>query len=380
MTMAPTADALLPLFTEGFARIPKPRQLEGPATAGLCRHRGETVVATPMLLHLAAQLVSLREAVGLLFATEPRYRDVWLRLQAFRLADLGRQQDGEALCTAINSLGPAAGALRQRLPDARLEPTTYGSLEVAVFGAPADQPAAGPGLLRVLSLTAPLVEGGQGLPLPLLAPVHPLDPRENWVPGRLLQAPGEGACKANPFVLSGGIDTAAGELMDWVLKTPWATLLGQLVFMAEAWAAERQGGLALELPPEGWEHFAAPPRVHVAVTLADGREVLCGSLGAFCLRVLDRLGMALVPLMTDHELDGRLALVIGRLLREGVWAYRAVARPEYVISGRFSDDCYRGAGHRYVYLAGERLAEAMRSVGVTWARTLTERKTEKPGA
>jgi hypothetical protein len=363
---------LLDLFTRGFAKVPAAWELQAAEACGLWwRPEEDIVVATPALLRLADYLPRKAEAAGLLLAAEPRFRDPWLRLQAARLAELGRRGAEEELCRAIDALGPAAKALLPRLKDACLEPTPQGPIEVSLFGAPADQPAGGPGLLRVLSLTAHLVEAEQGIPADILPPTDPKDPRENWLAGRLLQAPDEASQETNPYVLCGGLGQAVENRMSWVLGNPWATLLAHLVFLAEAWAAERRGGMVMELPLKQLEHFAAPPEVQVIVTLEDEREVLCGSLGELCLRVLDTLGMSLVPRLASAQLDVRLAPIVGRLIREGVWAYRASARPRYEIGAAFSYDCYRGEGHRYIYRAGERLTELLRSVTVAWARSLT---------
>jgi hypothetical protein len=157
--------------------------------------------------------------------------------------------------------------------------------------------------------------------------------------------------------------------MTWVLGTPWITFLAVLAFTAEAWAAERHGGVNIELPLPQISAFAAPPRLEVVVTLADGREVLCGSLGELCLRVLDALGMALVPGKDASALDGMLAPAVGELLRARVWNWQSVARPRYVISDDFSVDCYRKDGHRYIYRGADKLSQVMRSVCVAWART-----------
>jgi hypothetical protein len=70
------------------------------------------------------------------------------------------------------------------------------------------------------------------------------------------------------------------------------------------------------------------------------------------------------------QLDARLGKVVSRLLAAGVWSYEAHQRPRYVIGERFSDDCYRGEGHRYIYRAGESLADTMREVCLAWARSL----------
>jgi len=131
--------------------------------------------------------------------------------------------------------------------------------------------------------------------------------------------------------------------------------------------------------------FGAPPRVDVVVTLPDGCEVLCGSLGELCNRAVDALGMAIVPPIETEDLDAALAPVVARLLRAGVWVWQPDARPRYVISDGFSRACHGGVGHSAIYLNGERLSETLRSVCVNWARLRANLSTsvdgdgEKPG-
>lgn len=373
----PSVEALAGLFTQGHTQMPDVWDLNGPTRAGLWWRAGSReAVATPLLLRRAAEVPNPGERVGLLLATEPRFRGPWLTLTAARLAELGQREDLAELCRKIDTLGASASALRDRIGNARITPSPHASLELALFGAPADQPAAVPGMLRVLGRTAALVEGDHGAEAPPLDAVHPRDPGVNWVAGRLLQAPGVAA--------SGGTSVLAGAVlpcpapdnpearMAWVLETPWVTLLAVLVFTAEAWAAERQGGLQLELPGRHVRHFAAPPEIDVTVTLADEQEFLCGSLAELCLRLLDALGMALVPAIDDATLDSRLGKVVAELFRAGVWRFRPEARSRYLIGDGFGFDCYRGEGHRYIYLGAEGLSQSLRSVAVTWAKARVE--------
>jgi hypothetical protein len=374
MAAEPSVPTLFGLLRDGRARVPATWELDGPARAGLWWRvpgSGE-VVATPALMRLAASLPADGEAVGALLATEPRYRDPWLTLEAARLRDLGQRGALPALCEAIGLAGPAAGALRERLATARLAPTGQGALELAIFGGAADQPMAALPLRRALAATAPRVEGDLGAEQAPLPPTDPEDPAVSWRPGRLLQAPDtddrSDPDTAGDSVLSGRVAPCEGDPLRWVLDTPWATLLAVLGFTAEAWAAERRGGVQLELPLAAVQSFGAPPRIDVVVTLPDGREVLCGSLGELCLHAVDALGMALVPPWEPADLDAALGPVVARLLRAGVWVWQPDARPRYVISDAFSRACYGGLGHRAVYLNGERLAEVLRAVCVTWAR------------
>lgn len=371
MPAAPSLSALVGLLRDGHARVPASWELDGPVAAGLFWRAGEgaEVIATPALVRLAEALTTEGEALGALLATEPRYRDPWLRLEAARLRDLGQRGEFAALCDAIHAIGPAAGVLRERLSDARLAPTGQAALELALFGGSADQPMAALPLRRALAATAPFIEGGRGVPQSELPAMDLADLAVNWVTGRLLQAPIPAAGAAGAAVLSGHVVPCESDRMTWVLATPWITLLAVLGFTAEAWAAERRGGVQLELPIAAVQSFGAPPRIDVVVTLPDGREVLCGSLGELCLRVLDAIGMAMVPPTRANALDLALAPVVAALLRAEVWIWQPDARPRYVISDGFSLDCYRGLGHRAICLAGEGLSQSLRSVCVAWARS-----------
>ena len=72
-------------------------------------------------------------------------------------------------------------------------------------------------------------------------------------------------------------------------------LLAQLVFTQEAWRAEQiSGQLSLELSDDQLGNPYEPKRIDVVVVRTDGAEVLCGSLGEFVHRVLQRLQIALV--------------------------------------------------------------------------------------
>jgi hypothetical protein len=370
MATEPSIPALLGLLTDGRTRVPATWELDGPAKAGLWwRVPGSAeVIATPTLIRLAATLPTPGEAVGAVLATEPRFRSPWLSLEAARLRALGRQGAVAALCEAITVDGAAAATLRESVESARLAPTGFGGLELAVFGGAADQPMASLPVRRAIATTAPLIEGGHGIEHSVLSEVVAGELHESWRAGRLLQAPGAPLGTAGNYVLSGHVAEREGATLSWVLDSPWCTLLAVLGFTAEAWAAERRGGVQLELPLSAVQTFGAPPRIDVVVTLPDGREVLCGSLGELCLRSLDALGMALVPNRDAATLDAALAPVVATLLRAGVWVWQPLARPRYVLSDGFSRACYSGLGHKAIYLGGERLSETLRAVCTGWAR------------
>src|SRR5262249_23614643 len=146
----------------------------------------------------------------------------------------------------------ASAILRKMLPQAGLKPTGLAELETLLLGAPVDQAVTTPRLLRALGATAELVEGGRGSPAAAVADIDPLDPRNNWVRGRLLPEPSadELPRPGATAVLPGGWqpltsaevptgDPPRNAAIRWVLNRPWALLLAQVVFTQDAWAAEK---------------------------------------------------------------------------------------------------------------------------------------------
>jgi hypothetical protein len=343
-------------------------------------------VASAALARLAARLPNRDEATAAVFACEERHRDAWWPLVAARILDAGRRRDLAELCAAIDLVGPASAALRKHLLKAALKPTGLAELETLLFGAPADQAVTAPRLLRALGATAELVEGGRGSPAGAVADIDPLDPRKNWVRGRLLREPSadELPRPGASAVLPGGWqpltpvevpadDPPRNAAIRWVLNRPWALLLSQLVFTQEAWAAERlEGGLALELDDAHLGHFHEPGVVHVVVTTSAGDEVLCGSLGGLLLRVLDYLGVTLLaPTARPEFLDDRLGTLVHALLERKVWRYDARGasgrRPGYLIHEEFSDACYGRFGGNHFYRLGSPLTSAIRATCEAWA-------------
>lgn len=363
----PSVTTLSRLFDKGFTRVPSTWDLRGPALTGLWWEPEEGLaVATPKLLRLRESLPNDAEGVAALLATEARYRKPWLELQAARLRELSAVERRSELMAAIDVLGGASSALTDLVNKAQLRATGEATLELELFGAPADQSIAGPALLRVLGATADLVEGGLGSPASALPECDIDDPRTGWQAGRVIQSPrpkGGGF----PWLLPGTVNGSNEDQLATVLERPWLTLLAVLTFMAEAWAAEHQGGLILELPEEKVEQFAHPPQILVTVELADGVEVVCGTLGEGLSRVIEALSMAVVPAQSSRQLDQSLADIVAVLLRHQVWRYQSETR-HYVIHPSFSSLCYRSRGHRVIYRSGRQLSDVLRAVFTSWAR------------
>jgi hypothetical protein len=352
-----------------------------------------TQTATALLAGLPAE-----EGIAAIFACEPAIRPHWLHIAAARLRELGQRRDTEGLCAAIETLSGAGGALLEALPEANLNPTPHTELERSVLDAPADQAVATPRLLRVLGATAELIEGKRGIPAAALPDIHPLNPAQNWVQGRILRLPDpfseELYLPEKTSVLSGSWQVPPSnyqrpeereerKAMRWVLQCPWPFLLAQVVFTQEAWAAERNpSGMALELDRQHEGHEYQPPQVRIAVTTKDGEEVECGSLGALTLRVLGQLGVALLaPALNGADLaahlDERFARVINALLLRKVWRFTHGGTQQagvYSIHPEFSDECYRALGSSNFYRQGDRVTVAIRTTSENWA---TERLSQR---
>lgn len=336
------------------------------------------VVATLRLVELLHTLPDAREAAAAVFACELVCRQAWLRILAARLKEMGQLREVESLSAAISTLGTASAAVLVVLPEAALQPTGLSDFEQALFGVAAEQAVATPALMRAIGATAELIEGERGATATTLADVTADDPRVNWVRGRLLRLPNSEAPPDVSAIFSGSLVLLkeSGDqhaVMRWVLARPWAFLLAQVVFMQEAWEAERiAGGLALELEPNQLARFHCPPQVRVVVTTAAGDEVDCGSLGELVQRVLGQLGIGLLaPKLNAAAFDDLLAPVIEALLQQQVWAFwdagRGARRPGYTIHERFSNACYRAYGSKHFYRFGDAVTAAFRNACVMWA-------------
>jgi hypothetical protein len=339
------------------------------------------------LVYLATRLPNTEETIAAVFACQPELRTAWLRVIAARLRELGKRRDSAELCQAIDPLGEASLRIRNELPHSNLQSTGHGTLETALFAAPAEQAVVWPKLLRMIGATAELIEGECGQAVTALPTVEPLDPKRTWCNGRLLQLPvvRETALQDLKFVLSGdfgplsdteqgGGDMKSQALMRWVLFRPWVTLLAQIAFVQEAWDAEQiSGRLTLEVADDQLANPYEPSRVDVVVTTADGEEILCGTLADLVLRVLGRLGVTLLARPEEvAQLDLRLGPVVHRLLEQKVWRFEPRGsggrRPGFVIDDDFSTSCYRAFGSKYFYRGGSVLTAAIRLTCEQWAR------------
>lgn len=271
--------------------------------------------------------------------------------------------------------------------NASLQPTSHQALEIALFGASAEQAVVWPKLLRVIGATSELIEGKHGHPLAALPTIEPLDPKRTWCNFRLLQMlVVEGTSPdSQSFVLNGycgpllpvervNDDIESQAVMRWVLSRPWIMLLAQVAFVQEAWEAEQiSGRLMLELAEDQLANPYEPSRVDVVVTTPDGDEILCGTLADLVRRVLVRLDVTLLARPEEAALlDQQLAPVMHLLLEKKIWRFEAGAgggrRPGFLIDDEFSTSCYRAFGSKYFYRLGSVLTAAIRSTCEQWAR------------
>jgi len=377
--------ALEVLLTTGEVAVKRLGALDGGKRLGLWSVAGQTAVATPELVRLWARMPDATETIAAILSLETAIRPRWLNVLAGRVRETGQRQDAVNLCRTIDALGPAAQEVEKRLEATRAGATDFEEIECRLFGLPAHVASSFPKVLRAISETADLVEAQRGSPGTPLPRIDTLNVKRNWRLGRILQRPTVDAKSVDTgYVLSGCIaplnsketvkndDERTGRIR-WILSRPWLLLLAQIVFTQEAWQAEHVAGyLSLELDRDALEGYLCPPRIDMVVTMPDGREVTCGTLGQFLLRTLDRLGvMLLAPDEENGALDAKLGPIIQVLVENQVWRFEARGlrgrRPGYMIHEGFSADTYRIFGARHFYRGGSVLTAAIRGAAEEWA-------------
>ena len=337
---------------------------------------GKRAVATPSLVQIL-RLLGQKEAEAGVFALHPESRASWMEIVCARLEEMGIQRDQQALFDAIDQLGAAAKTAVQVWKKRSLTPTPFAALEREILGAPAHEAVATPRLLRAFSATGAVTAELSAKGLSPLADIHEQDPSKNWVKGRILLPPGIEPLDDASAVLSGSLKPLkTGEStssMPWTLARPWIFLMGQLVFMQEAWQAERiSGQLTLELDREQLATFHQPIQVNVVVTMPDGAEVECGTLGELMIRLLEDLGIALLSAdVSGKTMDAIISPVINTLLTHEIWTFETGGtgrEPGYQIHSAFSDQCYRALGSRYFYRKGTHVTMSLRRTCEVWAK------------
>jgi hypothetical protein len=318
-----------------------------------------------------------KEAEAGVFALYPEVQASWLGIVCARLEEIGIQRDLQALFDAIDQLGASAEAAVQTWEKRGLDPTPLAALEREILGSPAHEAVSAPKLLRAVSAAGAVLADSTAKQRISLLDVHEQDPGGNWVKGRVLLPPGTEPVDGVSMVLSGSLapmkNEDSGAPMPWALARPWIFLMGQLVFMQEAWQAERiSGWLALELDREQLATFHQPAQVRVVITMPDGAEVQCGTLGELITRALDDLGIAILTADASKEaLDAMVSPVIHVLLKNEIWTFesgRTGREPGYLIHPMFSDLCYRALGSRFFYRKGAHVTMSLRRTCEEWAK------------
>jgi len=337
---------------------------------------GQRAVATPRLVRIL-RLLGQKEAEAGMFALYPEVNASWLRVICARLKEMGIRQDAPALINSIDQLGPAAEAAVRVWEERSLAPTPFADLEREILGAPAQEAVSAPKILRAIAAAGAILADPPIKEPAALSDVQGQDPSGNWVTGRVLLPPGVEPISEVSALLSGSLapltKKESEDPMVWALAKPWIFWLGQLVFMQEAWQAERiAGGLALELKGDQLATFYQPRQVNVVVMGPDGTEVQCGSLGELLVRSLDDLGIALLTAEISKEaMDAMVAPVIQTLLTHEIWTFesgQAGRNHGYRIHPAFSDLCYRARGSRYFYRNGARVTMSLRRTCEEWAK------------
>jgi uncharacterized protein YjiS (DUF1127 family) len=337
---------------------------------------GKRAVATTTLVKML-RLLGQKEAEAGVFALYPEIQPSWIGIVCARVEEMGIRRDAQALFDAIDRLGAAANAAVEAWEKRSLDPTPFTALEREILGAPAPEAVSAPILLRAISAAGAVLSDDTARGVSSLPDVHEQDPGGNWVKGRILLPPGVEPVDEVSAVLSGSLapikNEQSGAPMPWVLARPWIFLMGQLVFMQEAWQAERiSGRLALELDREQLSTFHQPAQVSVVVTMPDGAEVQCGTLGELIARALEDLGIALLTADASKEaMDAMVSPVIHTLLTNEIWTFESGStgeKPGYRIHPIFSDLCYRTLGSRLFYRKGGPVTMSLRRTCEEWAK------------
>lgn len=198
---------------------------------------------------------------------------------------------------------------------------------------------------------------------------------QNWWEGRLLLLPRTPRNKAHSesSVLCGTWkslpDTVPAltqeEAINWVLSSPWAFLLAQLVFTQAAWSEEKKPYfLSLELAKDCTQYFENPIKINVRLTQPNNIPVLCGSLAELLLKVLDRLEVSLFPhKLPAKQLDLKFQFLITQLLKHKIWHF---FDGKYSIDPGFYQFCSKVRMQGFTN-GGIVIANAIRDVSERWA-------------
>ncbi|MBD1388976.1 hypothetical protein IC617_06000 [Neiella sp. HB171785] len=345
-------------------------------------------VASQRLMQARTSLQSDDELIAALLVTGSKevlasqaLQQAWCQLIAGRCNEASQLSDPQLLVNLVTQLDAAAEWVFSHKGNASLKATAFAELERNLLGASAEQNQVTPTLARVLAVASQL-SGWQQQELPCIDTIEQTGQRPdiNWCHGRLIQRTNQKASEFQ-YVLNGMANQPLPRnlqqlpqkelqlaVMKWVVANPWAYLLTLIVYEQYVWQMEASGALLLELPAGQSE--MQPTAIQVLVANNDGDELYCGSFGAFVLKILSSLNMAIFPNgMTEAELNAELSQVISQLIQYKVWRFFDGLSGEqgfYQIDPDFSDVCYGRVGQPSFSRYAKNLRQAIRSQAIQW--------------
>jgi hypothetical protein len=312
------------------------------------------------LLNAFNQLSQFGEWQLTLFGLNPEVREHWLNLAAARCHEAGAMSDPPVLVKLIQQLGDASEWVLAQLekPDAnpQIVAGPLAQTERELLGHSLNDNAAIPALCRILRACFSLDAVTNESKNKAIGPITAVDLTDkalaaNWCSRRLLALPKELLNEQTPALQPQAswllteralkiTDSSYNELFS---HRPWLFFLSLLVFVQDAWAAERRGGFLLSLPSN--QNAFAPTEISVAVQGIDGDEVRIGSLAEFLLQILTELNIALYPQPPAiSTLNRALSSLVAELLSQQIWQFKDGGRGDlgqYLIHSKFGDACYR---------------------------------------
>jgi hypothetical protein len=333
-----------------------------PILDGLAHASAEGWIVSHALLQEREALNNDAEFVLALLGLQAQTRQHWLQLMAARCSEAGSMADGHVLMQYIKALAAAAAWVEAALPQACLTPGPDAATERELLGFSLEQAAALYCLARILASCFAL-NAVKNNPLSAITRIDPLgvQAENNWCQGRLLALPSMKV--ADEYLLSGDWRfPSSGYSMEWLWTQPWLLLMTMTVFAQDAWRADGNGGVLLELS-RGQNPYA-PSEVTIVVQSPEGDEVCCGTLADLLLSSLSYLGIRCFPRTPKpNELNALLSTMVGDLLKQQIWRYQDGASGEngqYLIHPQFADECYRLPGSKVFNRTGRLLWQAIR--------------------
>lgn len=342
---------------------------------------GRGIALSQTLLERRARLSSAGEWKLALLSLDEKWRNPWLHLFAARCLQAGSMsaEDPWVLGHLITEIGLAAQWILpvvQSTEDKYITPSPLQEMELELLGHSLHENAAIPMLTRILNTGFVLYqEQSRELPVSTLLWVDGSGQEvdRNWCTGRLLALPGQVPSKegANQVLLTEmpqNQGAGHGQISAWLGSNPWALLLALMVFIQDAWSAEHQGGLVLELPA-GHDAYR-PSGIEILIQGSEEEEVHCGTLGEFLIKLLFQLGIGFYPhTPSPAELNSLVSGLVGELLRRNVWQFQEDSRGpagHYSIHPEFCDACYSLPLSKSFGRKSKKMKQAIRSCAQGW--------------